>query len=1064
MKRLKLFLGLVAALFMAATGSMYAQTQTPFAVSDAPTPTSNENGGRWAANTKWYFLHFVNGSPDNPDNYHTSGYMGTQGDAFINSNGQLLLNGTTKPVNAGGIWCFVGNAENGYKLYNRNTGTSKVLSMTTDNNGVAKMLADGTEGPTQLFDYAATTNTGADFKGKATLKFHGTSNTYLNNSDKAPKCHIGVWDHENARGDKGSVIHIIEATYDDLVEMGVKVKLSTDSEKNYFYLINKRSGKYAAFNGTNGLKQVSLSELSNAALWYLTGDGKLHNAATNKLVNGKGMDDTGCTMYIEENILNPGYFCVSMSANYTANSWDDQSNGTLIGYYAPITGNAEGTSWAVVYSTGNVAKEKLVWTLDVAKSSIGNNPGNYPQSAIDAAQAVLDNESSTDDDFTAATTALQNAFILPVSGKYYTITSAYPNFENSQGKTMSAYVDGTTLKWKATDLITDKTFYWQIYVENGKYVFKNCSTNTYISSYADKTSTYSMGETPADNTGFTWFDGGICNIKVADGNFHANNHGSGSGTGDKIIRYGSGATGASAWYIKEVKEYDLQKEISRLENTIATYRPYTGAKCGIHPGQYSVIGGSIDNLQTKINAAQTLIESGSETPQEYIDASYAIMGSAAFQKNVMEVGSYYRIQSTSRSTYTGLQVKEDEAKLGTYKMWNFALNEADPSQIWKLEKDGDNYFLVNVASGLYPQYVNGGQTATTYIGAKNVAYKFTWEIFAEATYETKPIHIIKFGDRQVNIEAAGYVNYWTAENARHFIYKVDRSDAQMLELVKEWASSHNLAANANAAKISITKDATQVISPSEFAAPQVVNAAIDAVKAYADADSPTLEQAQALYNNYKIVDTYATNATTYGGILSLPYTLKAQYGTIILPINYAKPTNVKLYTCSDAPNGILELVEYTGDAPKNKPYIVEYTDEASMPTAESPKVYQLIGYQNGAGTENVKVDLLTGVLEDNCTVPEGSYILSKKNDRMGFFQIGTGTTYNAAKYKCYLTLPTQQNAPKALYFDGNDATTAISEIFGGNNGEVEIYDLAGHRLNSLQKGINIVNGQKIIVR
>lgn len=628
---------------------------------------------------------------------------------------------------------------------------------------------------------------------------------------------------------------------------------------------------------------------------------------------------------------------------------------------------------------------------------------------------------------------------------------------------MSAYVDGTTLKWKATDLITDKTFYWQIYVENGKYVFKNCSTNTYISSYADKTSTYSMGETPADNTGFTWFDGGICNIKVAGGNFHTFGHSSGSGTGDKIIQHGSGATGASAWYIKEVKEYDLQKEISRLENTIATYRPYTGAKCGIHPGQYSVIGGSIDNLQTKINAAQTLIESGSETPQEYIDAADAIKGSATFQKNKMEVGSYYRIKSTSRSTYTGLQV--DDAKQGTYKMWNFALNEEDPSQIWKLEKDGDNYFLVNVASGLYPQYVNGGQTATTYIGTKNAEYKFTWDIFAEATYETMPIHIIKFGGRQVNIEAAGCVNWWTAENARHFIYKVASTEDEMLTLVNNWASSHNLAANANAAKISITKSATQVISPSEFAAPHVVNDAIDAVKAYADAaPSPTLEQAQALYNNYMIVDTYVTNANNNGGILSLPYTLKAQYGTIILPINYAKPTNVKLYSCSAAPNGILELVEYTGDAPKNKPYIVEYTDEGTMPTAVEPKVYQLIGYRDGAEPQNKTAGLLTGVLQDGCNVPEGSYILSKKNDRMGFFQIGTGTNYPAAKYKCYLTLTAQQNAPKALYFDGNDATTAISEIFGGNNGKVEIYDLAGHRLNSLQKGINIVNGQKIIVR
>lgn len=1056
MKRLKLFLGLVAALFMAATGSMYAQT--PFSASDAPTPTSNENGGRWAANTKWYFLHFVNGSPDNPDNYHISGYMGTKGDAFINANGQLLLNGTTKPMNTSGLWCFVGDDENGYKFYNRHTKTSQVFSITTG--GVAKMLAEGTADNTQRFDYAATTNTVEAFAGKATFKLHGTSNSYLNNSDGAPKCHIGVWDNAEALGAPGSVIDVIEATYDDLVEMGVKVKLSTDSEKNYFYLINKRSGNFAAFNGNAGIKQVTISELSNAAQWYLTEDGKLHNAATDKLVNGTSMDATGCPMYIEENILNPGYFCVSKSADYTANSWDDASNDTGIGYYAPKTGDAEGTSWSVTYSTGNVAKDKLLWALNSAKLSIGNNPGNYPQSAIDAAQAVLDNASSTDEQFTAATTTLLNALILPVTGKYYTITSAYAEFENRQGKTMSAYVDGTTLKWKATDL-TDETFYWQIYMENGKYVFKNCSTNTYISSYAN--STYSMGETAATSSSFTWFDGGICNINVASGNFHANGHGGGSGTGDKIIQYGSGATGASAWYIKEVKEPALQTKIALLENTIATYLPYTGAKCGNNPGQYSVTSGSIEALQTQINAGQALIESESEIVDDYTTAIGNIMGSAMFSQNVMEVGSYYRIQSTTRSTYTGLQV--NDAKQGTYKMWNFALNENDPSQIWKLEQDGDNYFLVNVASGLYPQYVNGGGDKTTYIGAKNAQYKFTSDIFAEATFETMPIHRIYFGGRQVNIESAGHVNWWTAENARHYIYKVASTEEEMLALVNNWAASQNLTANANAAKISISDGVTEVISPNEFAAPAVVNAAIDAVKTYADASTPTLEQAQALYNNYKIVETYVSNATTYEGILSLPYTLKAQYGTIILPINYAKPTNVKLYSCaaSDA-NGVLTLVEYTDGETKNKPFIVEYTDEASMPTAESPKVYQLIGYQSGAGTENVTEGWLTGVLEDGCTVPEGSYILSKKDGRMGFFQIGTGTIYNAAKYKCYLTVTAQAAAPKALYFDANGATTAISEIFGGQNGKVEIYDIAGHRLNSLQKGVNIVNGKTIIVR
>ena len=283
-------------------------------------------------------------------------------------------------------------------------------------------------------------------------------------------------------------------------------------------------------------------------------------------------------------------------------------------------------------------------------------------------------------------------------------------------------------------------------------------------------------------------------------------------------------------------------------------------------------------------------------------------------------------------------------------------------------------------------------------------YKFTHDIFAEPTATTEPVHRIYFGGRQVNIETAGYVNWWTAENARQYIWAVDKTDDEILGLVNAWVASQNMTANAGAEKISIAENVTQVISPNEFADPAVVNNAIDALKTYTDATAPTLEQAQAVYNNYSIVDTYQANVTQYGGLISIPYVLKAKYGTICLPINYLRPTNIKLYSCSTAEGGVLNLAEYTEGTPKNKPYIVEYTDDETVPTAEAPKTYQLIGYAQGAGTENVTAGLLTGVLEDKAKVPAGSYILSKYNDTLGFYKVGADANYDATKYKCYLTL------------------------------------------------------------
>lgn len=1040
---------LLTLLLLSITG-LGVNAQKPFEVSDAPATT---NGGRWATNVKWYFLHFVNS-----DAHHTAGYMGTSGDRYIDANGQLLLNGTDKPMSSAGLWCFVGSDEAGYKFYNRNTGISKVFSVTTG--GVAKMLVEGTDGQMQLFDYAASTSEDDNFRGKPTFKFHGDGNYYLNNSDGAPKCHVAVWSDPRALGDKGCAIDVVEVTYSELVEMGLKVKLSTDSEKFYFYIKNARSGKYAAFNGSTGLTQVEESNLTNNALWYYTSDGKLHNMGTTKLVKGNTMDEEGCTMYIEENILKPGYFCVSTTADYTSNCWDDASGG--IGYWFPKPGDFEGTSWSIIYSTGSIAKDNLIKILNKAKQAIGTDPGFYPQSAVNAAQAVLDNANSGDSDYTTAATTLSNAMVLPTQGKYYAITSAYGDFETRQGVTKSIYADTEgNVKWKTTDL-TDNAMFWEIYEDNGKYVFKNYGTKTYISTYSDS---YKMGEAAA-NSSFTWFEGGICNINIVNGNLHTAGHDSGSGQSGNVIKYGSGADGASAWYIKEVKNPELQKSITRLENGVNEYKKYTSSNVvGINPGQYTLTSGSVEALRAKITAAETLLASGSATSTECDAALSNLMGAAAFSKNEMTVGCYYRIQSTSRSTYTGLQT--NDAKMGTSKMWNYALNEEDPSQIWKLEKDGENYFLVNLASGLYPQYVNGGSDATTYVGEKNADYKFTWDIYAEATETSMPIHRIYFGGRQVNIETAGCVNWWTAEHARHYIWKVAETEEEILTLVKNWATSQNMTANASAPKISLENNVTQVISPNEFAAPAVVNAAIDIIKAYNDAANPTLEQAQALYNNYKIVDKYAQATNSYGSILSVPYTLKAQYGTIILPINYLKPNNVKLYSCDGEENGVLTLKEYTGAEPKNKPYIIEYTDEATMPTAEAPKVYQLIGYSNGAETTNQQEGWLTGVLQDEtCYVPNGSYILSKYNGKLGFYQVEGDNVKVAAKYKCYLTINSPvQSAPKALFFDENDTVTDITNIFGGeNNQRIEIYNLAGQRIHRLQKGVNIVNGKKVIVR
>ncbi len=840
------------------------------------------------------------------------------------------------------------------------------------------------------------------------------------------------------------------------------IKVSTDAQKHWYQIKNFRSGQYAAYGSETEIHQKDNSNYEKGLYWFVVADGagyRIHNAGTNKIVDGHTWSDGGCVMYIKSNPHKTGYVCISKTSNLASACWDDQSS--KIGDWQPTAKDADGTSWTFeeVTDAKTIARAELDYWITNVKE--GTTPGRYPSTAIAAAKEVADNGEATADVYTNALTTLKNAVSCPVAGKYYVITSAFDKFKTLKGVTKSLYVDGQNLKWKTTDL-TDKSMFWEIYPEGDKFVFKNYSTGTYISTCAGQTKPYLMGGTPAEQAVFNWYIGTDCNINIAGGSLHTEGHSQGNGDNGNIVQYPGGSCSQSAWYIKEVD--NVEKEM--LQATIAK----ANILVGINPGQYP----STDAYSSALAAAQEMLNNATATKENYdkqrTALETALNEAQAQQKNDLEVGSYYRIQNTVHKTYTGIEIANQSA--GTSQMKNYTLNEDDPRQIWKLEKDGEKYYLVNVASGLYPQLVAQGGDKTTAVGAKDASKNFTWEIHAEATSSSKAQYNIFVGTvstwqgvkpGQINVEANGNVNYWNGVNAHHYLWRVKKTDDEILTLVNNWVKSQNLTANAGATPLQVIPGVAQVISPSEFAEPSVVNAAIDAVKAYADATAPTLEQAQALYNKYAIVNNYVNNANTFGGILDVEYDLKGQYGTIILPVNYASPQNVKFYTCEAADaNGVLTLVETNTGSKKNQPYIVEYTGE-DVPTPQTPKRYQIIGYKKGAETTNQKVGLLTGVLVEGGYVPSGSYILSKYNGRFAFYMVDGENVKKAQQYRCYLTNSTPSPV-SAFYLNGEGETTGINALLNGNNGETEIYDLSGKRLNHLQKGINIVNGQKVLVK
>ena len=173
----------------------------------------------------------------------------------------------------------------------------------------------------------------------------------------------------------------------------------------------------------------------------------------------------------------------------------------------------------------------------------------------------------------------------------------------------------------------------------------------------------------------------------------------------------------------------------------------------------------------------------------------------------------------------------------------------------------------------------------------------------------------------------------------------------------------------------------------------------------------------------------------------------AQYGTFCAPYAVTIPSGVQAYTVSSVTNSMLDLTEVTGTIPANTP-VVLYA-ESGLEAFESFGVAE-----EGTSTAG----LLTGVYEST-QAPVGSYVLQNLSGKVGFYQVTAGNQPTVGANRCYLTVA---SGIKAFYFDEDDATSIQTIENGQQTADGVIYNVAGQRMNKMQRGINIINGKKIL--
>ncbi|MBR6417713.1 MAG: dockerin type I repeat-containing protein [Bacteroidales bacterium] len=94
----------------------------------------------------------------------------------------------------------------------------------------------------------------------------------------------------------------------------------------------------------------------------------------------------------------------------------------------------------------------------------------------------------------------------------------------------------------------------------------------------------------------------------------------------------------------------------------------------------------------------------------------------------------------------------------------------------------------------------------------------------------------------------------------------------------------------------------------------------------------------------------------------------------------------------------------------------------------------------------------------NILAPIGCYVLQKQNGVMRFCHVEDGQPVVGA-FRAYLNVP--ESNVQIYTFDEDDATS-IASLPEDTEESVTVYNIAGQHISKVQKGINIINGKKIL--
>ena len=172
-----------------------------------------------------------------------------------------------------------------------------------------------------------------------------------------------------------------------------------------------------------------------------------------------------------------------------------------------------------------------------------------------------------------------------------------------------------------------------------------------------------------------------------------------------------------------------------------------------------------------------------------------------------------------------------------------------------------------------------------------------------------------------------------------------------------------------------------------------------------------------------------------------------EYKTLTLPFNADVPEGFSASNATSVTGSTVNL-ESTSTINANSPVLIE--GEGTLELKATNAVV------NATGDAALINGMLSGTFK-SIPAPVGSYVLQKQNGTAGFYLVAdVQPTVNA--FRAHLNVP---NSDVKLYTFGDEATGIGLTPALLEEGTI-YYNVSGQRMSRMQKGINIVNGKKIL--